>query len=157
MAKPTPGLFAALVFTLCTPARGQQQHVGAPAQEKRDEILKSRSDAPRKEYTAGKEYNHLPVIKFHHGGAMDLCSVSVVGTTRGQPDPYQTEALWVEDQKGEVVYLQEDGVHGGFAVATHLKVPGTQLTPMSVDEDGIWVGETLSVPKSVPPPTKEEL
>jgi hypothetical protein len=65
------------------------------------------------------------VIKFHPGGEMDLASLSVIGTTR-DTNPYNTVALWVEDQKNSVVYLQEGHPYGGFAVAPHLKHFGTR-------------------------------
>ena len=67
-------------------------------------------------------------------------------TVRGQSDPFHTEVLWVEDHNGVVVFLQEDGVHGGFAVAPHLKLPGVTLTPYQMDDEGIWVGKTVVAP-----------
>ena len=70
----------------------------------------------------------------------------MAGTVRGQSDPFHTEVLWVEDHNGVVVFLQEDGVHGGFAVAPHLKLPGVTLTPYQMDDEGIWVGKTVVAP-----------
>ena len=140
-----------LLSLSCTYAQTGNQHVGPDALKKRNEVLESRSDAIKHPFKAGSTYDHLPVIKFHHGGEMDLCSISVVGTTRNEADPFETEIMWVEDQNDRVVYLQEFGVHGGFAVAPHLKVPGTKLTPYALDDLGIWVGETVDVPSKVPP------
>ena len=145
-----------LALAALVDAQGGQQHVGDSARKKRDEVLKSREDVQRREYDASKgSYDHLPVLKFHHGGQMDLASLTVVGTKRHEPDPYGTEALWVEDEKGKVVFLQEEGVHGGFAVAPHLKLPGVKLTTYNLDDEGLWVGATVDVPSSVPP--KQEL
>lgn len=145
-----------LFFAATVSAQGGQQHVGETAKKKRDAVLQGSTDAMRHEFDASKgDYDHLPKLKFHHGGEMDLASLSVVGTKRGEPCPFGTEALWVEDQKGTVVFLQEDGVHGGFAVAPHLKLAGVTLTPYALDDKGIWVGETVNVPQKVEP--KEEL
>ena len=87
-------LALAALLALALGAGSGMQHVGESALKKRDEALKSRSDVQTFEYDASKgSYDHLPVIKFHYGGVMDLASITVVGTKRGEPDPFDAEVV----------------------------------------------------------------
>jgi len=149
--------FMLLALAVVAPAAAQSsggQHVGDTATKKRDAALAANPDIVRHKFSLEKgKFDHLPIMKFHPAGEMDLASVSVIGTTRDS-NPFQTEVLWVEDEKGKVVFLQENAAFGGFAVAKHLKLPGVTLTPHNLDEAGLWVGEPVVPPKT---PQKEEL
>ena len=147
-----------LLLALLPLARGRPgEHVGESARRRRDEVLQETgSGAVKHAYDAAVgKYAHLPVITFHHGGEMDLASVRLVGTSAAEKDPYGTLAMWVEDEKGTPVYFLDDGTTGGFAVAPHLKLPGVRLTPFNLDRDGLWIGQTVDVPSSVPAPKLE--
>ena len=150
-----------LLLALLPLAYGRQgEHVGESAKKRRDEVVQEAgSGVVKHAYDAGKaKYAHLPVLTFHHGGAMDLASLRIVGVGSrgyGELDPFGTIAMWVEDEKGTPVYVLDDGTSGGFAVAAHLKLPGVRLTPFQLDRDGLWIGQSVEVPESVPAPKME--
>lgn len=123
------------------------QHVGTEAKEKRDEALAKRS-GPVHAYTPSDDpYDHMPAIVLHNGGAMDLVGLTVVGSNNGEDDPFLTEALWVEDEQGEVVYFHEGATKGGFALADYLRRPGCVLTAYNLDSSGLWIGPPFEVPQ----------
>ena len=75
---------------------------------------------------------------------MDVISIEVVGSDKGQNNPFGSRAIWVEDEDGKVVYLHEDATRGGFAVPEHLL--GSVLTGYNLDSSGLWLGPPLEVP-----------
>ena len=112
-----------VLFAAALPAATAEgvQHVGESARRKRDEVLARESSVPFYPFDASLDavLIHLPILKFHVGGAMDLASISVAGTTRGQADPLNTQLLWVEDQHGEVIYLQEEVCFAPATIVAH--------------------------------------
>ena len=129
----------------------QNQFVGVEALRHRDALLAEYKDETIKNDPEMGEYDHMPFMRFHHGGEMDLASIRVVGAESGE-STFDTAAIWCEDENGRVVFLQEgESARGGFAVAPHLKLPGVMLTPFHLDGQGLWVGPTVPVevrPKS---------
>jgi hypothetical protein len=124
------------------------QHVGAPAKELRDKFLEEQSGPvhkynPETQDTAST-YEHMPLLELHPSGEMDVISIEVVGSDKGQNNPFGSRAIWVEDEDGKVVYLHEDATRGGFAVPEHLL--GSVLTGYNLDSSGLWLGPPLEVP-----------
>lgn len=124
------------------------QHVGAAAKQLRDQLLENQS-GPEHDYNPEDQntestYDHMPLLELHPSGAMDLISIEVVGSGNGETNPFETQAIWVEDEDGDVVYLHEGATRGGFAVPEHLF--GSVLTGYNLDSRGLWLGPPLEVP-----------
>ena len=137
----------ALALHIAGALRYGRQYSGEEATKIRDTLVHANPHA------ATEDGSPTPEMTVTYGGEMDLASVRGVENGQDASGHAGVHAIWVEDQRGNVVFLEEFGPgevpRGGFAISKHLTFPNVRLTPFLLCDHGLHKGKTMTGPEMV--------